>query len=128
MGYHGRQTAVILRRMMERSDGSLGALTDGLKIAKDQGLTAEHVVELWSAKAADILEDLIPDAKFEKLFFVRGPQKVVEWRKPVDEVFARLYMGMNPGYAWRNLGSNMAASVVQGWSPFKPGGVAAQVR
>jgi hypothetical protein len=117
----GRRTALVLRKVMERPDGTLGELGDMLKLASDEGLSAEHVVEAWTKKAARVLEELVPEGAVERHALVKGPRRVVEFRKPVDEIFARLYMGMNPGYAWRNIGSNSAMAVVQGLSPFRAG-------
>lgn len=123
----GRRTAYVLRKIMEKKDGSLGYLTDTLKMAKEKGLTAEEVVEAWTTKAASVLEDWIPDARWEGKGLHGMAQGVVKARQPLDRVFSTLYMGINPGYAMRNVLSDTALMVTNGWSPLVVGPTTAQM-
>lgn len=123
----GRRTAYVLRKIMEKEDGSLGYLTDTLKMAKEKGLTAEEVVEAWTTKAARVLEDWIPDAKWEGKGLHGMAQGVVRARAPLDRVFSTLYMGINPGYAMRNVLSDTALMVTNHWSPLVVGPTTAQM-
>jgi hypothetical protein len=114
----GRRVSLLLRRIMEGPDGELNDLTALAKKAADEGLPKELVIEEWTKKAADVLEELIPEGAFERALPIRAAKGVIEKRRPLDEAFARLYMGMNLGYAWRNLASNAGIGVVMGWSPY----------
>lgn len=117
----GRRVAILLRRIMEGPEGELSDLTSLARKAADEGLPKEIVVQEWTKKAADVLEELIPEGRFERALPIATAKKIIQKRRPLDEVFARLYMGMNLGYAWRNLASNAGIGVVMGWSPYVRG-------
>ncbi len=142
----GHETGLVLRRMLENSDGVLdwdgflkglakaqdGGIDEmlafaGKKIAK--GVDAQFPTYLDMAGAAKRLDaveagtetlkqgerlvDLQRSAKFGETttavgtFLARFDKRVKnKLYSPINQIFAGMYMGMSPGYAFRNMLSN----------------------
>jgi hypothetical protein len=115
----GRNLSVILRRMVTDDEGKIGDLSKALGLAKASRV--EDVVDAWARKMHRVVDDLIPTPSWQRVGTpLKTAQGIIKRRAKLDEIFARLYMGMNIGYAMRNMASNLATIVLEGYSPFAP--------
>jgi hypothetical protein len=119
----GRRTALVLDRIMAKGGEHHDLLTT-LKLAKKEGLSAEHVADAFYDKAAKVMDDLIPKQKWETdlLHKVANDTPLLghnsNFRKGITNFYSRLFMGWSMGYAMRNFFDNSARLVVNGVNPF----------
>jgi hypothetical protein len=123
----GRQTGVVLRRLMEKPNGEMGDLMTILKVNAERGLPVENVAEALYTKTAKVLDDIMPQQGWEtgavhtaiKKFPLLGTEAKV--RKGADKFFGAVFMGLNPGYAMRNMYDNTGRMFLMGYSPLTKG-------
>ena len=112
----GRRTAALMKEMITKADGEVGALTDIVKQAKEGGLTAEHVAAQWADKVAKTMNRMVETPVFERTLIQQGAKAVIKAQEPFNDMFSFMFMGASPGYAIRNVSDNLARTVVSGWS------------
>jgi hypothetical protein len=112
----GRRAGAIMRELLTKADGEMGALTDILKSAKEGGLTAEHVAAQWADRVAQTLNKMIETPGFEQTLTQRAAKAIIKKQQPFNDMFSFMFMGASPGYAIRNVTDNVAKTVASGWS------------
>lgn len=100
-----------------------GDLFKALRETVEGGETAEALAAKWTAKVAGVMEDMIETPAWEKGGPLAAVQAYHGWKpkREVESAFALMFMGLNPGFAARNMYNNWTMGVLGGWSPFSFG-------
>ena len=115
----GRRTGVVLRELMMKPNGEMGAITDLFKMGRIDQSTPETIVHQVYEQATKVLDRLIPET-YEQQAIHKGAKWASKKTKPVKDALGALYFGVNPGYAARNMYDNSAKALMFGYNPLKP--------
>lgn len=123
LGRAGSEFGIVLRKMLTNEDGVVDAsrFLDELGKAKEEGIQA--VIELANKKLGSSIDELFPTvleqvqnpAKYAYLGKVNPLVETIsrfdkltksKIYEPINRFYAGVYMGLSPGYAFRNAISN----------------------
>lgn len=117
---YGRRYALVLKEVAGKADGGVGDLTQILQKAKGSKAGAVEAAAMWHRKVAQSIDTSIGAPKLLEGGVVGAFESYHKWQPKVaaEEVLTTLFMGLNPGYAMRNMYGNVTKGVIDGWSPF----------
>jgi hypothetical protein len=117
----GKRTALLLRAADEQGRMSKAIVDIAQRLKEGKLKPDEAAVEalrVISSNTERALSGLMPDVPtvYERIF-----DPLLKMRARLDARLSEIYMGLNPGYAFRNAFNNFATAVVDGVMPFESG-------
>ena len=129
----GMEAGIVLRKMAEGADGVVDFSKYADDLAKARANGVDGMMEFFETKYAKAIDELFPtvleaaergdDISPASRFLAAFDKKVkTDYYQPVNQFFADVYMGSNPGFAFRNLWTNTVHVFVdEGFGAFRHG-------
>lgn len=114
----GKRAAGIFQAMGD-GEGPVAAFNRAMATAQRAGLESpdleRRALELFVGDAANVFNTMFP---ITPSIYEQVATPILRVRRPLDNLLATMFMGVNPAFTMRNVSNSIVTELVDGWWPF----------